>query len=327
MRRQGLVRAIALWGLALGALLGPVSAEAERIRLGVQKSGTFGWELEVIQARGFDKDAGLEMEIVDLASPEAGKIAIAGGAVDVVLSDWLWVSRERGLGHKLVFSPYSSAVGSVMVKAAGGVTTLAGLKGLRLGVAGGPLDKSWLLLQAFATRQGLDLSHDVEIAYGAPPLLAEKAAQGELDATLQFWTFSAGLEQRGFRSLLDIRDVERALGVTGPVAMVGFVFDEGFAARHPSAIASLLRISRQAKDRLSTDKEAWPAIMTAIGQKPEAAETFRLRYAEGVPNRPLAEEEHDAGVLYATLAAVGGPRLVGSANTLDPGTYYRPGGS
>jgi len=34
---------------------------------------------------------------------------------DIIVSDWLWVSRERGLGAKLTFYPYSSALGAVMV--------------------------------------------------------------------------------------------------------------------------------------------------------------------------------------------------------------------
>ena len=39
------------------------------------------------------------------------------------------------------------AVGGVMVRPDSGVYTLADLRGKRLGVAGGPLDKSWLLLR------------------------------------------------------------------------------------------------------------------------------------------------------------------------------------
>ena len=38
-----------------------------------------------------------------------------GGSADLIVSDWLWVTRERGLGAALVFYPYSSALGAVMV--------------------------------------------------------------------------------------------------------------------------------------------------------------------------------------------------------------------
>lgn len=285
---------------------------------------TLGWELALIHSRGLDKAAGLDLTIVDLATTDAGKIAIAGGSVDVILSDWLWVSRERGLGQKLVFYPYSSAVGSLMVPAEGSIDALAELKGKRLGVAGGPLDKSWLLLQAFAKQSGVALASDAKVAYGAPPLLAAEAARGDLDATLQFWNYCADLEQRGFRSVLDIRDVEIALGASAPVAMVGFVFDEDYAATHAPALAALFAVSRQAKEILAAEAGEWPAIMTRIGQPATAAEVYHKRYAAGVPRRPPAAEESDAERLYKVIATTGGPDLVGDAATLDPGTYYKP---
>jgi NitT/TauT family transport system substrate-binding protein len=308
-------RAFAMNACLIAILLGAGSASAETLRIGAQKSGTFGWELAVIKARGLDKSAGLDLEIIDLANTEAGKIAIGGGAVDIILSDWLWVSRERGLGRRLTFTPYSSAVGAVMARSDGPVAGLADLKGKRLGVAGGPLDKSWRL----------DLGHDAHVVFGAPPLLTEKAAQGEIDATLQFWNFCADLEQRGFRRIVDMQDVEKGLGAGGPVAMVGYVFDEDFAAGNASALARFLDIARQAKDILANDDARWPDIMTSIGQKdPSAAALYRRRYSEGVPRRPIAEEEADARVLFKTLAEIGGADLAGPAVELDPGTFYKP---
>ena len=99
----------------------------------------------------------VSIETIELASTEAGKIALKGGSADLMLSDWLWVARERSLGDALVFYPSSSTLGAVMVPAQSPIRTIADLKGKKLAVAGGPLDKSWLLLQAFARRSGLDL--------------------------------------------------------------------------------------------------------------------------------------------------------------------------
>jgi NitT/TauT family transport system substrate-binding protein len=65
--------------------------------------------------------------------------------------------------------------------------------------------------------------------------------------------------------------------------------------------------------------------MTSIGQKdPSAAALYRRRYSEGVPRRPIAEEEADARVLFKTLAEIGGADLAGPAVELDPGTFYKP---
>jgi NitT/TauT family transport system substrate-binding protein len=302
----------------------PAAALAEPLRIGAQKSGTFSWELAAIKAHGLDKKAGLDLEIVDLANTDAGKIALAGGSVDLILSDWLWVSRERGLGHKLTFAPYSSAIGAVMARDGGPIGALPDLKGKTLGVAGGPLDKSWLLLQAYAKRSGFDIAREAHIAFGAPPLLAEKSAQGELDATLEFWNFCAALERRGFRRILDMQDVEKRLGASGPVALVGYVFAEDFAEKNSATLAKFLEIARLARESLASDESEWPKIMTLIGETdPGAAALYRRRYSEGAPRRAIAEEEADARVLFKTLAETGGEALVGAAATLDPGTYYK----
>ena len=74
---------------------------------------------------------------------------------------------------------------------------IADLKGKKVGVAGGPLDKSWLLLQALARRSGVDLRTQAQIADGAPPLLTQKALQGETDATLNVWTFASNSRPTG----------------------------------------------------------------------------------------------------------------------------------
>src|SRR6266508_1388996 len=130
-------------------------AATERIRLAVQKTGTLSWELDIIKAHGLDRKAGLQIETLELASTEAGKIALKGGSADLMLSDWLWVARERSLGDSLVFSPSSSTLGAVMTPARSPISAIADLKGKKLAIAGGPLDKSWLLLQALARRFGV----------------------------------------------------------------------------------------------------------------------------------------------------------------------------
>ncbi len=138
----------------LAALFNCEAEAADKLRLALQKTGTFAWELAIISERGLDRKAGLDIEVTELASPEAAKIALMGGAADMILGDWLWVARQRNLGRRLVFAPYSTALGAIMVPAASPIEDLAGLKGKKIAVAGGPLDKSWLLLQALARKVG-----------------------------------------------------------------------------------------------------------------------------------------------------------------------------
>lgn len=309
--------------LLAAALLFAAPAQAEKLRLALQKTGTTGWEMAVVKAFGLDKEAGLELDVTELASPEAGKIAIQGGSADIIVSDWLWVARERAQGAKLTLYPYSSGVGAVMTRDAS-IKSVKDLIGKKLGVAGGPLDKSWLMLEAFALKQGVDLAKSATILYGAPPLIAEKALQGEIDAALEFWNFAADLEGKGFARAIDIVDVEKALGAKGNVVIIGYVFDDAFAAKNKDGLARFFAMTRKAKTLLATDDKAWAAAASRIGQKDAATlDIYRKRYVAGIPKRPIAEEEKDAAALYKVLAETGGEKLVGPGKTLAPGTFYK----
>jgi NitT/TauT family transport system substrate-binding protein len=317
-------RLLAIVLVAIVACTATGAAGADRIRLAVQKTGTLAWELDVIRTHGLDRKLDLDIAAVELASTEAGKIALKGGSADVMLSDWLWVSRERALGDALVFYPSSSVLGAVMVRGQLPIRDIAELKGKKLAVAGGPLDKSWLLLQALARRDGIDLRKDATIVYGAPPLLSEKALQGETDATLTYWNFCAELESKGFKRGLGMDEVMQRLGAKGPVAVVGYTFDSAFAQRNRAAIDRFLDATRQAKEILATSEADWQRLARRIGTSDASTlAIYRQRYAEGIARRPIADEEADARALYGALAGVGGAELVGPARELAPGTFYR----
>jgi len=311
--------ALLITALALSASI----ADAETIRLAVQKTGTFSWELAVIRSHGLDKEANLSIEPVELASPEAGKIALRAGNADLIVSDWLWVSRERSLGGKLTFYPYSSALGAVMVPNNSPMHTLADLKGHTLAVAGGPIDKSWLLLQASLKQDGTDLKTEASIIYGAPPLLTAKALSGESDATLNYWNFCAALQAKGFRRLAGIEDILPKLGAKGRTAMVGYVFDESWGSAHADLLARFIAMTRKAKEILTSSDADWEQIQSLTGATDAATlHAYRDGYRAGIPHRSITDEEEDARVLYRVLAKIGGRDLVGPAPELDPGTFY-----
>jgi NitT/TauT family transport system substrate-binding protein len=324
---NGIVACVMRWllGAALaGTWLAVPSFAADTIRLAVQKTGTMAWELAVIRAYGLDKEAGLTIEVAELASPEAGKIALRGGSADVIVSDWLWVSRERALGAKLTIYPYSSALGAVMVAASSPIRTFADLKGRKLAVAGGAIDKNWLLLQAAMKQDGIDLKSQASIVYGAPPLLAAKTVSGEMDATLNYWNFCAALEAKGFRRVGGIEDVLPKLGAKGRTAIVGYVFDERWADKNRETIARFIAVTRRAKEILAASDAEWERIAPLTGAADATTlRAYRDRYREGIPRRPIADEEADARVLYRVLATIGGADLVGPTRELDPGTFYR----
>ena len=48
------------------------------IRVATLKTGTLAWELEVARGHGLDVQANLAIDVIELASTEAGKIALKG---------------------------------------------------------------------------------------------------------------------------------------------------------------------------------------------------------------------------------------------------------
>jgi len=311
--------AVLLIALASAA---PVRA-ADALRLAVQATGTTAWELAVVSAFNLDREAGLELKVSELASTEAGRIALVSGGADIIVSDWLFVARERALGGKLVFYPVSTAIGAVMTKAPE-IKSVADLSGKRLGVAGGALDKSWLLLRAYALKKGVDLEKTATIVYGAPPLLAAKAEQGELDAVLEFWNFALELEAKGFRAAIDMREIEKELGAKAAPVVTGYVFEEAFAAGHKQTLSRFFAMMKKARALIAANDDAWRVAAARIPTKDKVAlDLYRKHYVEGAPTGPLAAQEADAATLYQTLEKLGGEKLVGTAKTLDPKTFYR----
>jgi NitT/TauT family transport system substrate-binding protein len=326
--RRGTLRLAAL-GTAAALVSRPSFAAAPsfataKVRIGVLKFGTVSWALDTMKQHKFDAANGIDLEIIDFAGEDATNVAMLAGAIDMIVSDWLWVSRQRSEGVDLTLVPYSTAVGAIMVKEESPIRTLADLEGNKIGVAGGPLDKSWLLIQALARRDhGLDLPATSDIVFGAPPLISEKAMQGELDAVLNFWHFCARLEANGFRRLIGADDAAKALGASGAVSALGYVFHDEWANENPDAVRDFIRASAQAKDLLARSDDEWLRLAPIVRAQGKELAKLRDRYREGIPRRPVAEDAADAGKLYRVLAEIGGEKLVGRAPEMAPGTFWR----
>jgi NitT/TauT family transport system substrate-binding protein len=319
------IRALGTLLLGLGLTIATSAAIAgETVRVGVLKFGTVNWEINTIRHYQLDKKNGVELDVVPLAGNEATRIALLSGAVDIIVSDWLFVSRQRAEGMPLAFFPYSTSVGAIMVPPDSDIATLADLTGKTIGVAGGPLDKSWLMLRGLAKgKAGFDLAGQTTQAFGAPPLLAEKLRQGELDAALNFWHYNARLEAEGFRMLVSAQEAAVSLGASGEISAIGYVFNETWANENVESVLGFVQASRDAKALLNTSDEAWGRLRSMMKANDEVVfDTLVKRYRQGIPSRPIAEEEADTARIYDYLAKIGGEKLVGKAKAMMPGTFW-----
>lgn len=299
---------------------GSYAAEKTVIRIGVQAFGTVDWELAAVQD---NPQADFQLEIQHLANAEAGKIALQSGAVDMIVSDWIWVSRLRATGSDLTFYPYSNTSGALVVPKDSPIHSVKDLKGKRLGIAGGELDKNWLLLQALAGQEQLDLNTSIEKVYGAPPLINEQIKQNRVDAALTYWHFAARLEAEGYRQIIDGKGILKGLGIREDVPSLGYVFKQSWANDHKQAVNSFFNTGMQAKNQLCKSDAAWQKVIPLTKAEDAPTQTkLRQRYCEGGIEHWGEQEQLAAGRIYTMLRALSHNQLTGQSENLQPGTFW-----
>ena len=302
---------------------GSAAARADsKVRIGVLKFGTVNWVMDVIEHHELDETYGIDLDEVELASNQATLVALQAGRVDCVVSDWLWVSRQRTAGADWTFFPFSTALGALVAAHGAPIHGLADLRNRRLGVAGSPLDKSWVILQALAQERHINLAHDAQLSFGAPPLLDQELLAGRLDAVLTYWNFAAPLESRGLPTVLSVSDALRQLGFKTAIPLVGFVVSERWARAHPRALAGFVSATREAESILAASDAEWNWLGPRTGaHNPAELKALRDAFRAGIPAHWGKDEQREANALYALFAKVGGQALVGSSPTLQAGTF------
>jgi NitT/TauT family transport system substrate-binding protein len=311
--------------LAMAATLSHAADDSgATLRVGVLQFGTVNWELNVVQANKLAQKRGLNLKIVPLASGDASTVALQGGAVDVIVSDWIWVTRQRADGMNVTFAPYSNAVGSVMVKADGSIRSVADLKGKSIGVSGGPYDKTWLLLRAYANKKlGLDLAGATRPVFAAPPLLNELALSGQVDAALNVWHYDARLEANGMRALIKLPEILAGLGVDKPIPLIGWVFREDWANQNRDAMEHFLAASQEAKGILARSDAEWERLKPLMHAEDNATfVALKTGYRNGIPTCESADAQSNVAAVFKVLAETGGDKLVGKSRVLSEGTFW-----
>ena len=301
-------------------------AEAPTLRAAVLKFGTVNWELNTIKHHAMDAANGFDLQVQGMAGGAAAKVAFQGGEADVIVSDWLWVARQRAAGKDYVFIPYSKAVGGLMVGKDSTALSLADLKGEKIGIAGGPLDKSWLILQAYAKKNyGLDLSNETEQVYGAPPLIFKSALSGETAGAINFWHFMAKMEASGMRKLIDVSEAARDLGLDPNTPLLGYVVKGDMLRDNPELVNGLAAASRAAKDMLAVDDAEWDRLRPKMNAKTDAQfDALKAGFRAGIPDAGPVDEDAAARML-SLMVELGGEDLLGKATELPDGTFLQSG--
>ncbi|BBB27165.1 ABC transporter substrate-binding protein [Amphritea japonica] len=318
---------VALSSAAALSWVTPVLASpVPTVRVAVLQFGTVNWEMDVIRRHELDKKYHFSLDVTPVGGKNASAISLQSGAVDIIYSDWVWVNRQRFNDRMFGFSPVSAAAGGLYAQSNSSVGSIKDLEGQRLGIAGGSVDKSWLLLQAY-TKQTLDqdLAQSVEPVFAAPPLLNQLMYDNKLPLILNFWHYSARLKAKGFRQIISVQEMMNGLGVNRQVPLVGWVFTEAWRQENNALLSNFLKASRDAREILLNSDREWQQIRPLTrAEDDQIFAALKEGYRAGVQQQFGMDELDALEKLYAIMAREGGDELTGGANTLDRSLFWLP---
>ena len=75
------------------------ASAAGTLRVASLRFGSLSWLLETMRAEGIADKLGLTITVVDVATNQAGPVALLSGEADVIVSDWPWALRQRAYGR------------------------------------------------------------------------------------------------------------------------------------------------------------------------------------------------------------------------------------
>ena len=299
---------------------------AETLKIGSLQYGSVNWELKLIKELNLDKDNNLDIEIIELASKNAAAVALQGGAVDLIVTDWFWVSRQRNEGREFAFVPHSMSAGGLIVSKNSKIKDEGDLEGKKIGIAGGQVDKGWLIFRAyFKKKYGKELKDVSRQIFGAPPLLNKKIEQDSFDAILTYWPYQAKLlTNEKFTKVINISDILQKLNLPRGIPVIGWVFKEQWAEKNKELLKNFLVTSKQAKKLMLESDDIWEKVRPFMNaESDQLFINLRDIYREGIPSSDFSLDQiNGSKKLYSILSEVGGRELVGKAKELSPGTFW-----
>lgn len=291
-----------------------------QVRVAVLQSGTVNWELQHLKNQSYDRQFGFDLQINKVASLSAARLALTSDSADVIVSDWLWAGKRNSDGAQLRFIPFSSQIGSVIVKPGQVLKSLSELKGKNIGVAGGPLNKGWVLLQTAAKDAGVDLQKEAKVQFGAPPLLSQALKRGQVDVLVTFWHYGARLEAEGYQRWLSLEELMLDLGMKSKVPMLGYILKASFANQNRIAVDGFTKAIQQTKNDLATNDTHWNDLRYLMKAEDEEIYQALIKgYRNGTPESVDTDQISDAVRFFELIDQLSSHP---SGNKLDP-TLFR----
>lgn len=323
-------RSTLLAGAALAATAWPARTFAQTaipVRFALIGSGGQDEVPAVIQQFGLDKKYGLALELIDFTAPGQQYAMFRADAVDVSAGNFVDLLRQRkaGVGMR-AFRGFQGYSNLIVTKPDSAIKTFNDLRGKKVGEFGTTF-LDWLIVRAAGKKaHNLDLEKDAELVQGAPPLLNQFLAKGDVDATLQFSSLSlAPLAQGQQRTVVAMPDLMKAAGFDPNCFYLQWHVAEKWTNANPGAIDRVNAMIGDAYAKLKSDDSVWPPLAAKIHVTDPA-----LIAAYRDLDRKIDDPPYNRSLIAATqklvdaIVAIAGADAVG-VTTVDPAAFVFPG--
>jgi sulfonate transport system substrate-binding protein len=262
--RQTLIAALVL-GLVVALAAGPGGAQVEKSRLTLAVGGQplyIYLPLTLASQLGYFREAGVTVEIVDVAGGAKALEALLGGSADVVCGfiDHTIEMQAQGKAIRM-FALYDRYPGLVLAVTksgqARGVKSIADLRGAKIGVTA-PGSSTHFFAQYLLSKNGVPVDQEAYVGIGTAATAVAAARRGTVDALVNVDpTITILTKSNDATILADTRTTLGTLRVFGgPYPAGGLYATPAFIERNPRTVQALASGSVRALHWIKTHTAA-----------------------------------------------------------------------
>ena len=240
------VSALALIGLIGAAAAQAPKPENPKVRFAVGgKAGIYYRPVTATERLGYFKDAGLDVEMLDVASGARALQSIVGGSADVGTGNLDHTLQLQAKGQTIVgVVQYGDVPGFVMAmikSKSDAFKTPRDLKGMKIGVTS-PGSATHFMAAYLMVRNGLKPDEASFIGTGATSTAVAAARRAEIDAIVSSDPMISVIDQSGLVKIIyDTRTKEGTQAVYGGPYSGGIVYvTQAYLDKNPNTVQALV---------------------------------------------------------------------------------------
>jgi NitT/TauT family transport system substrate-binding protein len=224
--------------------------------------------VDIAQAKGWFKEAGLTVEVIDASADYAGSLQqVVEGTLDTQ-NFWLFdLMMQKSKGNDLVMVMNAdTSIGAESIIANADINSIKDLKGKKIGIE--KETGAEYALYTVLKQNGLDLK-DVERVSDTTELLPNYLKEGEIDALIAWEPYTTtALEAKGAHKIWDTSQIPGLISA-------GYVFRESFVKERAADVQAFTEVWRKTTDYIKQNPDdSYRIIAERYNDTPENVKSY-----------------------------------------------------